>query len=419
LTPPRACLLATALLAGEALAAGPGGAVPALEREIRVDAAGRVAVRLDRDAYEGAREDLGDLRVQDEGGREVPYVLDRAGPRGRGEDLRPALRNNGWRKDGSVTAVLDFGARVAKRRLELRLSGDNFRRRVAVEGGGDGASWTTLVDEAWVFAIPGPGPFRQEGVELPENDFPLLRVVVHRAGDEKGRVSIHDAFVPGDRRRPPLEERLEVRWSEAQEAARRETWLAVDLGARHQPVEAVVLDVADERFFREVRVEARRDPPEPGGPSSWEQIGHGAVHRLEHEGRRRECLRVEARGRVRSLRVRVRNRDDRPLQVRSVAALVPVERLLFEAAAPGRYRLTYGAPDRPAPSYDLARTAGDPDVWAATALAGSLGPPGRRAAAAPAPPPWTERHPALLWAGLLAVVVALGGLTFAALRRAG
>jgi hypothetical protein len=420
LTPPPLRLLAIALLAGQALAAGPGGGAPAFEREIRVDAAGRVAVRLDRDVYEGARRDLGDLRVEDEGGREVPYLLDRAGPRGRGDDLRrPALRNRGWRDDGSATVVLDFGERVAKRKLELRLSGDNFRRRVAVEGGPDGGSWTTLVDEAWVFAIPGPRPFRQEAVELPENDFPRLRVVVHRADDERERLVIEDAFVPGDGRPPRLEERLEVRWSEAQEAARRETWIALDLGARHQPLEAVVLDVADERFFREIRVEARRDPGVKAGASSWEEIGHGAIHRLEHDGRRRECLRVEAHGRERWLRLLVRNRDDRPLQVRSVAALVPVERLLFEAATPGRYRLTYGSAERPTPSYDLARTAGDPGAWAETAASGSLGPPRRRVAAAATPPPWTERHPALLWAGLLAVVAALGALTFAALRRAG
>ena len=177
--------------------------------------------------------------------------------------------------------------------------------------------------------------------------------------------------------------------------------------------------MADERFLREVLVEARREPRTAGGPVGWQEIGRGQVHRLEHEGRRRECLRVEARGRERSLRLRVRNRDDRPLRVRGVAAGVPVERLLFEADAPGAYRLTYGSADRPAPVYDLARTAGDLEAWAEAARPGSLGPVRRRASPAGDDLPWTERHPALLWTGLLAVVVALGGLTSAALRRAG
>jgi hypothetical protein len=41
---------------------------PAWERPIEVDAAGRVSVRLDREVYEAARADLGDLRVRDERG---------------------------------------------------------------------------------------------------------------------------------------------------------------------------------------------------------------------------------------------------------------------------------------------------------------------------------------------------------------
>ena len=412
-------LLPAAAAATLAVAAASPAAPPSFEREIQVDAAGRVAVRLEHDVYEGAREDLGDLRVLDEGGREVPYVIDRAAPgRGRGE-IRPAIRNRGWRANGAATAVLDFGRRVDKRRIQLRLSGENFRRRVAIEGGDDGAEWTTLVDEAWVFAVPGREPARYESVDLPENEYPLLRVVVHPAPDERGRPSIDDAFVPGDAGSPPLEEPLVPRWSVAQDTNARETWLTLDLGARHQPFHAIELDVADERFFREVRVDARPAPRAEGAGAWWEEIGRGALYRLEHEGRRRECLRVRAFGRERTLRFRVRNRDDRPLSVRAVAVSVPVERLLFEAAPAGRYRLAYGSAGRKAPSYDLARTAGDPGAWGESARPARLGPPRRRAAGGEGERPWTERHPSLLWAGLLAVVVALGALTYGALRRAG
>ena len=122
--PPLALALAASLAPGAALGAS---APPSFEREIRVDGAGRVAVRLDRDVYEGARGDLGDLRVLDARGREVAFVVDRASPGGRSADVRPAVRNRGWRADGSATAVLDFGGRVAKRRLELRLSGLHAR----------------------------------------------------------------------------------------------------------------------------------------------------------------------------------------------------------------------------------------------------------------------------------------------------
>jgi hypothetical protein len=399
-------------------AAASSSTPPAYERSIEVDAPGRVSVRLDRDVYEAARADLGDLRVSDQRGRDVPYLIDRAEPPGLPE-ARPAIRNRGWRADGAATAVLDFGRRLGKRRLQLRLSGDNFRRRVTVQGGDDGVSWLTLVDEAWVFAVPGPEPFRYEKVDLPENDFPLLRVVAHAAPDEKDRPAIDDAWVSGDGTPPRGEERLVARWREAQDPKTRETWLTLDLGARHQPFHAVELDVTDERFFRQARVEARHDPRSPEGAVWWEEIGRGALYRLEHEERRRECLRIEARGRARSLRVRVGNLDDRPLHVREVALRVPVEWLLFEAERPGRHRLTYGSAGRTAPSYDLARTAGDLGAWREAARPARLGPPRWLAVPGHEDRPWTERHPSLLWGGLLAVVVALGALTWRALREAG
>ena len=116
--------------------------VPAFEREIQTSGVGLVAVRLDRHVYEAARADLGDLRVRT-GAGSVPYALDRGFlpplPERRGE-----IRNRGVAPGGAATAVLDFGERVPKERLALRLSGDNFRRRVAVEGSDDGRSWVGL-----------------------------------------------------------------------------------------------------------------------------------------------------------------------------------------------------------------------------------------------------------------------------------
>jgi hypothetical protein len=95
---------------------------------------------------------------------------------------------------------------------------------------------------------------------------------------------------------------------------------------------------------------------------------------------------------------------------------VPVEQLLFVAAEPGRHRLTYGSASREAPSYDLACTAGDLGEWAETARSARLGPPRRLAPAGGEERPWTERHPSLLWVGLVAVVAALGALIYRALR---
>ncbi len=390
---------------------------PVFERPIQVAAAGRIAVRLDRDVYEAARADLGDLRVLDDGGGLVPFLIDRGQAAAPASDVPAGIRNQGWRPDGAASAVLDFGGRLHKTRLRLSLSGDNFRRRVSVEGGETGAEWTTIVDEAWVFAVPGPSAARYETLVLPENDFPLLRVLVHPGDGERERVLVRGALVPVAQEPPRREEVHKPPWTRAEEAVSHETWLTVDLGARHQPFHAIDLDLADERFFREVRVEARREPAYGSGALWWAELGGGAVYRLEHGGRRRECLALAVSGRERVLRLRLRNGDDRPLAIRGVSVHVPVERVVFEASAGRSYRLAYASPQDTSPSFDLARTVGDAVAWADAAVEVSLGPP-RRGPGSSAMAPWTERHPTLLWGGLLAVVAALAALTFRALRRA-
>ena len=180
---------------------------------------------------------------------------------------------------------------------------------------------------------------------------------------------------------------------------------------------AVELDAP--RFWRGVAVEARIDPApgQEGAPLGWTWLCDAVLYRVESEGEVRESTRVEVAGRHRVIRLRIRNRDDAPLPITGATVMGAVERIAFEAAAGRRYRLAYGDPRKSAPSYDLARTAGDPALFAARAREAALGPPVRTAAESAALP-WTDRNPALLWAGLVAVVLALGALTRQALRSA-
>ena len=76
---------------------------PTFERVVEGAGPGRLAITLDRDVYEGARADLGDLRVVDDRGREVPYWLDR-GEAGAAEHRRPEIRNRGFLRGREATA---------------------------------------------------------------------------------------------------------------------------------------------------------------------------------------------------------------------------------------------------------------------------------------------------------------------------
>jgi hypothetical protein len=427
----RAVAVPTLAAAALALAAAHPPDRPTVERAIDVPRAGRVAVVLDRDVYETARPDLGDLRVVDGEDRPVPYLLERVS-----EDppalKRPVFLNRGFVRGRSATVTLDFEGPVLKRDLHLSLSGDNFRRRVVVEGKGrHDDAWTTITDTAYVFAVPpsalaggavSTAGRRYETVALPENNQQFLRVTVMKGEDDTEEVEIREVTAGTSAARRPREVALAPRLVRTEDIERRETLLTLDLGARHQPFRAVVLNVADTRFFRGVSLEARADPSAaaPAGtpPPSWRALADGAIYRYREADRMVENLRLEVPGRERTIRLRIHNRDDAPLEVGAVNVAVPVERLAFEAAPGSRYRLRYGASGLGAPAFDLPRTVGDAALWTANAAEATLEPPVRLGAASERPP-WTERHPALLWAGLVTAVVVLGLVTRRALRAAG
>jgi uncharacterized protein DUF3999 len=396
---------------------------PSVEREVEVPAAGRVAVVLDRDVYDTARPDLGDLRVVDESGSQVPHLLER-GPADQAPERATArFLNRTFVRGRTETVSLDFGGSVWKSDVTLSMSGDNFRRRVVVEASDDNASWESLTDDAYVFAVPGPTPTRYERVALPENDARFLRVAVRHGEGDPPRVEIREAWSLTTRRRAPQVMPLTTRLVRHEDADRHETLLVLDLGARSQPFQRIDVDVAEPRFWRGVAIEARRDPPPPRpgrplAPISWVPLGEACLYRYEEAGRRSEALSLQASGRERTIRLRIRNRDDRPLEVRGVTVYAPVERIVFEAAPGRRFRLTYGVPDRTPPNYDLARTVGDDPSWAAAATVVRLG-AATRHRATPGALPWTERHPALLWTGLVVAVAILGALTWRAVRAGG
>jgi hypothetical protein len=404
--------MTTSLLAIALLAASP---LPSVVRGIEATP-GRVAVVLDRDVYDVAREDLGDLRVLDGAGRLVPYVLDRG--RETSTRIAPRVIDRSFTRGTLERVTLDFGARTWKRELALRLSGDNFRRRVIVEGSDDGASWATLTDGAYVFAVPGPIAARYETVAFPENEQRYLRVTVRHAEGDPDRIEVYgvDASTTGRREGPSRT--LSPRALREEDSQRRETLVTLELGSRHQPFRGIVLEADDPRFMRGVRVEARREgrrarPGEEAQRAYWVPIGEGCVYRYDDSGRRLESLRIDVTGREETLRLRIRNADDRPLRLGSIRVVAPIERVLFEAAAGESYRLAYGVESLGPPTFDLARTMGDLDAWAASSTPGRLAGPVR--ISREGRPPWTEAHPELLWAGLVVAVAVLGWLTRRAL----
>ncbi|MCU0876149.1 MAG: DUF3999 domain-containing protein [Pirellulaceae bacterium] len=120
--------------------------------EVPVAAVGKTPLTdfvLPPSVFDAARVDLADLRLYDAQLRDVPYAL-----RVRSEvDTTEAVPANEFNRvpasasSGISQLSLDLGEKqIEHNEVEIHTPGDNFRRRVLLEGSDDGSAWNKLVE---------------------------------------------------------------------------------------------------------------------------------------------------------------------------------------------------------------------------------------------------------------------------------
>jgi hypothetical protein len=313
-----------------------------------------------------AAESLADLRLVDEPtGAETPYDLLKSERAGTPKAVTGKVYNRTGSRGGDQAVTVDLGEPLFKDEIEIMAVGHNYRRRAAVDASDDAADWQPLVEEAWVFAAPGPPVYRANGVALPVNDFRYLRVTVFGPADDdfrwKGDVYVQPAEAPAA---------TPIRFAPAQTVSaevENDTVITLDAGAQHLRISGVRLRFQETMFQREARVFSRPGDKrtvkirrEDGSEIErtedvpWSSCGGSVIRRYEtHE---QTLIRFPVVN-DRYLQIRIANGNDRPLTLPDAELRrVPVK-LRFLADPPRRLTLYFGNPEAQRPSYDLAQFA--------------------------------------------------------------
>ncbi|HEX3940900.1 MAG TPA: hypothetical protein VHX11_05400 [Acidobacteriaceae bacterium] len=382
---------------------------------------GQTCVALDGELYAHAAPQLADLRLY-HGGTETPYAIHMEIPPPVGTKRIPPL-NLGSRGGETVfDAAMPDGAYDD---LELDLMAQNFLSTVTVFGSQtQTGSPATKLGSFTIFDLTRQKLGRSTVLHLPHSNFRFL--YFHIAG------SISPSEVTGLSvgRLPEGEPEYETIAAASNVQQKGHSSIFEFETPAGVPVDRIAFTrgATPANFSRDVSISVEPvssgPPTDENGPDSQSTLSGTLLrlHRMQ-DGHRidEEDLAIGVSQPNSWLPekwiVAIDNGDDPPLTIESVRLEMLKRDLCFDSAATGAYILFYGDPILGAPRYDYAKLfapqAGAPVI--------ALGAEEMNLAYRPRPDdrPFTEKHPALLWVALIAVIALLGWLALRSTTRPG
>jgi len=379
---------------------------------------GQTCFVLDEQTFAHASPDLADLRLF-RGGDTVPYVI-------RGATVRPALRQtipviNLGRRDGKTV----FDAEMpdgSYNDVELSLAGRDFLAAVVVSGSQKVDKAPTRIGSYTIFDFTSQKLGRSTILHLPRSDYRTLHFVI--AGPVKPEQIQNLAATP-----QPISQMRYITLNEAAQFSQKGRSSVAELTIpANVPVDRIVFDAPADpvNFSRAVTIDVTDLAPGAADSARSERpmtVAFGEILRIHrnYEGRRVDEERLtinppdEMRNEATKWTVTVANGDDAPIRFAGIRLQMMERNLCYEAAEGAIYSLYYGDSTLLSPHYDYAS-------WFAQAsnpVIAGLGPQQLNPGYQPRPDsrPFSERHPALLWVALIAVILLLGVITLRSARR--
>jgi hypothetical protein len=358
--------------------------------------------------YANLDSESADLRIVDDAGKEIPFLLYDKSIRAPMERRLATIRENSFVPGQYTQLLIDTGEKIAfHNALEIHTSQIDFIDWVEVAASDDARTWRIVKDRAPISS------FRKENIEgsrvvfYSDNNARFVRMRIFEA-DRQFPVSSIDILFSREFHGPVRTSLPSQFIPDSTAPATASRWIA-DLGPASFPVSGVAIETSEPNFFRIVHMETSEDGKQ------WQSYFSGEIYRYKQGNKEAESLGVFSgeSWHQRFWRIEIMNGDDAPLAGAKPTLLATPYFVLFYPQSGHSYRLIYGNAAAKLPQYDLSRTFdyhAEPNAKVATlgeekATANYLD-----------PRPFSERHANLLWIALVIAAVLLGYTAFRALR---
>jgi hypothetical protein len=310
-------------------------------------AAGLVKLSLPVETLDAARPALEDLRVYDDAGNELPYLVEHPAPASK--VVRNVKSFQTSLNPQNTVITLETGLTRPLDGVALETPANNFIKAIQIEGSSDGRRWQTIAQGKSVFRQPNGAS--ELHLEIPPGVWGWLRLTVDDQRSQPVPFTGARIFAASGESAP--DEAVPVTIAERHESPG-ETRLTLNLGAANLALSEIQIETTESLFTRRVTLAV----PQISEDSIREQtLASGLVYRIAVEGQPTSAnlsVPLEAQVRSRELLMLIHNYDSPPLPITLVRAKRRPVYLVFLAKQPGAHYLLSGNPRCTAPQYDLA-----------------------------------------------------------------
>ncbi|HKI19520.1 MAG TPA: hypothetical protein VKA15_16665, partial [Isosphaeraceae bacterium] len=283
-----------------------------------------LAVPLDSDIYAATRDGYPDLRIRDERGAQVPYLLEPAAER-RTIQVREACTSTveSLRVDEgkALEIVVALGEKAPSANgATIRTPLVDYEHRVRVYGSKEGKEWALLASDGLIYDYTRFMDIRNRDIEFPFNDYRLLKLVVEQELDdresplrelirsrEEGKQD-RRVEITQTQRRPFRIDGVELWRTVEKEGGRKVEAVGyplagfrvehdpkkketrVEIESRREPLERFSIETASRNFSRTARVLV---PVERGMRTDWVEVGRATLSLIQVRAFRHAELRVD------------------------------------------------------------------------------------------------------------------------------
>ena len=291
---------------------------------------------LTEDIYENSKNNLGDIRIIDKNGKEIPYVIESGKEQEKHSEkiVARAKIDEVLTKKDKMEFIIKFNSDsslkdIIGNRLAL-ISSKNFYSEYTLLGSNNGTDWEQITSGE-IYKTPDKSNLT---IEFSEKRYEFYKVVTPL---DKGNI-FSEAILKLSNSEARKLKTVETKLDYKVEQEGKNTILKIK--SKFLPLKNIVLDVNDE-FQRNYTVRS--------GDNFYAE---GVISKVGEKSNL--MINLENVPKLSEIIVEIRNGDNSPLKIKRVTGNYVPDRIVFRATEGEDYKITFGDESLDKPEYDIA-----------------------------------------------------------------